>query len=77
MSQRGDVLVPKGRDAMLIHSGPVRLLGHVSLLRVLKRLPGALSPGFVILFLIGLRSTEMTVSGALVQLSSSLVIFVM
>ena len=64
MSQRGDVLVPKGRDAVFIHSVPVRLLGMlVSLLGVLQSLPGALLPGLVILLLMGFRGAAMSVGG--------------
>ena len=78
MSQLGDVLVPKDRDAVFIHSVPVRLLGMlVSLLGVLKSLPGVLLPGLVILFLMGFRSATMSVGGAIVQLGSSLMILVM
>jgi hypothetical protein len=58
MSQRCDVLVPEGRDAVFVHSVPVRLLGMlISILGVLKRLLGMLLPGLAILFLMGLRST--------------------
>jgi len=70
--------VPKHREAVFIQSVPVRLLGMlVSLLGVLKTLPGALLPGLVILLLMGFRSTTMSVGGTIVQLSSSLMIFVM
>jgi hypothetical protein len=78
MSQSCDVLVPKGRDAVFIHSIPVRLLGLlVSLFGVLKSLPGALLPSLVILFLMGFCSTTMSVGGTIVQLSSPLMVFVM
>jgi hypothetical protein len=77
MSQRCDVLVPKDRDAVFIHSFPVCLLSMlVSFLGVLKSLPGALLSGFVILFFMGFRSATMSVRGTVVQLSSSLMIFV-
>jgi hypothetical protein len=77
-SQRGDVLVPKGRDAVFIHIVPVHLLGMlVSLLGMLKSLPGFLLPGLVILFLMGLRGAPMRVGGAVVQLSGALMILVM
>jgi hypothetical protein len=77
MSQRGDLLVPKGGDAVFIHSGPMRLLGVlVSFLRVLKSLPGALLPGLVILLLMGLRGSAMSVGGTIVQLGGALMIFV-
>ena len=78
MRQRGDVLVPKVPDAVFIHSVPVRLLGMlVSLLGVLKSLPGELLPGLMILFLMGFRRTAMSVGGTIVQLGGALVIFVM
>ena len=77
MSQRGDVLVPKGGDAVFIHRGPVRLLGMlVSFLGVLKSLPGALLPGLVILLFMGFRGAAMSVGGAIVQLGGALMIFV-
>ncbi len=78
MSQSCDVLVPEDRDAVFIHSIPVHLFGLlVSLLGVLKSSPGALLPGLVILFLMGFRSTTMSVGGTIVQLSSPLMVFVM
>jgi hypothetical protein len=78
MSQRCDVVVPKGRDAVLIHSRPVHLLGMlVSGLGVLESLPGALLSGFVILFFMGFRGATMSVSGAIVQFGGTLMIFVM
>jgi Cu/Ag efflux pump CusA len=77
ISQRRDVLVPKERDAVFIHSVPVCLLGMlVSFLGVLKSLPGALLSGLVILFFMGFRSATMSVGGTIVQLGSSLMIFV-
>lgn len=67
----------KDRDAMFIHGVPVRLLGMlISILAVLKSLPGVLLPGLVILFLMGLRSATMRVGSAVVQLGSSLMVFV-
>ena len=78
MSQRGDVLVPKDGDAVFIHSCPVRQFGMlVSFLGVLESLPGALVPGFVILFFMGFRGATMSVSGAIVQFGGTLMIFVM
>ena len=78
MSQHRDVLVPKDREAVFIHSVPVGLLGMlVSLLGVLKCLPGALLPGLVILFLMGFRSAAVRVGGTVVQLGRALMIFVM
>jgi hypothetical protein len=78
MRQRCDVLVPKERDTVFVHSVPLRLPGMlVSYLGVLKSLPGALLPGLVILFLMGFRGTPMGVGGIVVQLSGSLMIFVM
>ena len=78
MSQYSDILVSKDREAVFIHSVPVGLLGMlVSLLGVLKCLPGALLPGLMILFLVGFRSTAMRVGGAIVQLGSALMILVM
>jgi hypothetical protein len=49
----------------------------VSLSGVLKCLPGALLPGLMIFFLVGFRSTAMRAGGAIVQLGSSLMVFVM
>jgi hypothetical protein len=70
--------VPERRDAVLIHRAPVYLLGMlVSLLGVLKSLPGALVPGLVVLFLMGFRGAAMRVCGGIVQLGSSLMIIVM
>jgi len=70
--------MPEGRDAMSIHSVPVRLLGMlVSLLGMFKSLPGVLLPGLVILFLMGFRGSTMGVGGTIVQLSGSLMILVM
>ena len=78
MSQRCDFLMPKHREAVFIQSVPGRLLGMlVSLPGVLKSLPGELLPGLVILLLMGFGSATMSVSGIIVQLSSSLMIFVM
>ena len=43
MRQRCDVFVPKDREAVFVHSVPVRLLGMlVSLLGVFKNAPGRL-----------------------------------
>ena len=78
ISQRRDVLVPKDREAVFVYSGPVRFLGMlVSLLGVLQSLPGALLPGLMILFLMGFRSTTVSVGGTIVQLSGPLMILVM
>jgi hypothetical protein len=78
MSQGSDVLVPKGRDAVFIHSGPVRLPGLlVSLPGVFQSLSGSLLPGLVILFFMSFRGTPMSVSGILVEFGGSLVILVM
>jgi len=67
MSQRGDVVVPEGGDAVFIHRGRMRLLGMlVSFLGVLKRLPGELLPGLVILLLMGFRGASMSVGGIVV-----------
>jgi len=78
MSQGRDVLVPKDREAVFIHSAPVRLPGMlVSLLGVFKSLPGALLPGLMILFLMGFRGAAMSMGGAIVQLGGFLMIFVM
>jgi hypothetical protein len=77
MSPGGDVLVPKDGDAVFIHSGPMRLLGMlVSFLGVLKSLPGELSRGLVILFLMGFSGAAMSVGGAIVQLGGALMVFV-
>jgi hypothetical protein len=78
MSQRLDVLVPKDRHAVFIHSATVRQLGMlVSLLGVFQSLPGALLPGFMILLLMGFGSAPMSVGGTIVQLSGSLMVFIM
>jgi hypothetical protein len=78
MSQRCDVFVPKDREAVFVHSVPVRLLGMlVSLLGVFKSLLGAFLPGLMILFLMGFRSAAMSMGGTVVQLGSLLMIFVM
>jgi hypothetical protein len=78
MRQRRDVLVPKDREAVFIHSLPVRLFGIlISLLGMLQSLPGALLPGLMILFLMGFRSTTVSVGGTIVQLSGPLMILVM
>jgi hypothetical protein len=78
MSQRCDVLMSKDREAVLIYSVPVRMLGMlVRLLGVFKRLPGALLPGLMILFLMGFRGAAMSMGGTIVQLGSLLMIFVM
>jgi len=78
MSERGDVLVPKDCDAVLIHSARVCLLGMlVGHSGVLKSLSRALLSGFVILFFMGFGGATMSVSGNIVQLSGSLMIFVM
>jgi hypothetical protein len=78
MSQPRDVLVPEDREAVFVHSGPARLLAMpMSLLGVLQSLPGALMPGLVILFLMGFRGATMSVGGAIVQLGSPLMVFVM
>jgi hypothetical protein len=77
MSQRGDILVPKGGDAMFIHRGLMRLLGVlVRDLGVLKSLPGALLPGLVILLLMGFRGATMSVGGTIVQLGGTLMILI-
>jgi len=78
MGQFGDFAVPKERDAVSIYRNSAHLLGVlVCMLGVLKRLPGELFPGLVVLFLMGLRGTAMSVGGTLVQLGSSLMILVM
>jgi hypothetical protein len=78
MSKRRDLLVPKSRDAVFIHRSPMnRLSMLVSLLGVLKVSPGRLLPGLVILFIVGFRGSTMRVRGAILQLGSSLMIFVM
>jgi hypothetical protein len=77
MSQRGDILVPKGCDAMFIHRGPMRLLGMlVRFFGILESLPGALLPGLVILLLMGFGGAAMSVGGLIVQLGGALMIFV-
>ena len=77
MSQRGDVRVPKDREPVLIHNVPVRLLAQlVSVLRVLKRLSGALMPSLVILLFVGLRGAPMRLGGNVVQLGGPLMVLV-
>jgi hypothetical protein len=77
MSQRGDILVPKGGDAVFIHRGLMRQLGVlVRYLGVLKSLPGAFLPGLVILLLMGFRGATMSVGGTIVQLGGALMILV-
>jgi hypothetical protein len=77
MRQHRDVLVPEDRNPVFIHSVPIRLLGMlVGLLGVLQSSPGQLLPGLVILFLMSFRGTAMSVGGAIVQLRSALVVFV-
>ena len=69
--------MPKDRYAVFIHNVPVRQLGvPISILGVLKSLPGALLPGFVILFLMGFRRAAMRVGCTIVQLGGPLMIFV-
>ena len=78
MSQDRYVLVPEHRDAVFVQKAPVRLLGKlVSLLGVLQSTPGALLPGFVILFLVGFGGATVGVRGGVVQLGGPLMIFVM
>src|SRR5271157_1225124 len=77
MSQLGDVLAPKGCDAVFIHGGPMRLLGMlVSLLGVFQSLPGALLPGLVVLLFMGLGGAAMSVGGLIVKFGRALMIFV-
>jgi hypothetical protein len=44
---------------------------------VFQSLPGEFLPGLVILFLMGFRSTTMSVGGIVVQFCGTLMIFVM
>jgi hypothetical protein len=70
--------VPKDRDAVLIHSVPVRLPGMlVSLLGILKSPSGQLLSGLMVLFLMGFRGTAMSVGGAIVQFCGPLMVLVM
>jgi hypothetical protein len=70
--------VPKEREAVFIYCVPVRLLAMlVSLLGMLKSLPGEFLSGLVILLLMSFGSTTMSVGGTIVQLSGSLMLFVM
>jgi len=78
MGQPSDIVVPEGRDAVLIDMCP----GHlrcvlVSPFGMFQSLPGLLLAGLVILFLMGLRRTTMRVGGAVVQIGSSLMVLVM
>ncbi len=78
MRQLGNLVVAKSRHAVFIHSLPMGLLGtSMSLLGVLKSLPGNLVPCTVILFLMGFSSAAMRVRRPVVQLGSSLMILVM
>jgi hypothetical protein len=74
MRQFGDIAPPKDGVICLV---PMDLFGMpVSLLRVLKRLPGAFLPGLVILLLMGFRGGKMRVGGDIVQLGASSMILV-
>ncbi len=78
MRQCGDLGVPKNCDSVFIHSVLAHLLGMLlSLLGMLKSSPGALLSGFVVLLLMGFRSTTMGVGRTIVQLRSPLMVFVM
>jgi hypothetical protein len=78
MSQFGNFIMPKSRDAMFIDGSGRGLLGvQVSLFGMFKRLPGLLLAGLVILFLMGFRRTTMRVGGAVVQIGSSLMVLEM
>ena len=71
-------LVPKGSDTAFVRSVPMDLFGvPVSLLGVLKRLPGAFLPGLVILFLMGFRGGTMRMGGDIMQLGASWMILIM
>jgi len=78
MSQPGDIVVPKDREAVFIQGALVHLFGMpISPLGVLQSFPGVLLPGLTILFLMGNRSAAMCVGGTIVQLGSPLMILVM
>jgi hypothetical protein len=78
VSQFGNVGVPKNRDAVFVYGGPVRPRGMlVSPFRVFQSLPGELLAGLVILLFMSFRGATMCVGRIIVQLGSSLMIFVM
>jgi hypothetical protein len=78
MSQDCGILVRKHRDAVFVHSVPLRQPGMlVSLLGILKSPPGQLLSGLMVLFLMGFRGAAMSVGGAIVQFGGPLMVLVM
>ncbi|SRR5579871_40775 len=78
VSEEGDVVVPKTNRAVSVHSVAMYLpCVLVGLLRVLKRLSGALMPTLMILLLMSLRRNSVGVGSSIVQFSGSLMIFIM
>ena len=69
--------MPKHRDAVLVRISPLHLRAMlVRSIGVLQSLPRVLLPGWVILFIMGFRSATMCVRRNIVQLGSSLMVFV-
>lgn len=56
----------EGRDAVFIHVRMQRRGTLMTVLGMLKSLPGMLLPGWVILLLMGLRGAAMSMSGIIV-----------
>src|ERR1017187_6625881 len=78
MGQPSDIVVPEGRDAVLIDMFLVHLVAMlVSQFGMFKSLPGLLLPGLVVLFLMGFRGATMRVGRTIVQIGSSLMVLVM
>jgi hypothetical protein len=78
VSQCGGVLVPKGRDAVFIHSVAMHLRCMlVCLLGVFKGPPGELLARLMVSFLMRFRGTAVSVGGQVVQLRGSLMVLVM
>ena len=78
MGQPSDIVVPEGRDSVLIDTFSRRLLCVlVSPFGVFKSLPRLLLAGLVILFFMGFRGSTMRVGGAVVQIGSSLMVLEM
>jgi hypothetical protein len=78
MREFGNIAALKGSDAVFVRPVPMDVFGMpVSLLGVLKRLPGVFLPGLVILFLIGFRVGTRRVGGDIVQLDAARMILIM
>jgi hypothetical protein len=78
VSENCDFIVRKTNRAVALHAIAMCLTCEVvGLLRVLKRLPGALMSTLVILLFVSLGGNAVGVRGSIVQFSGSLMIFVM